>query len=48
LATKFHDYADPVLGRARALALYNAVFDLDACTDLTEFTRLLARDAPHR
>jgi 2-methylcitrate dehydratase len=49
LATKFHDYADPVLGRARTLTLYNAVFDLDACTDLTEFTRLLAaRDAPHR
>jgi 2-methylcitrate dehydratase len=49
LATKFHDYADPVLGRARALTLHNAVFDLDACTDLTEFTRLLAaRDAPHR
>src|SRR5580704_2373614 len=49
LATKFHDYADPVLGRAGALALHNAIFDLDACTDLTEFTRLLAaRDVPHR
>ena len=42
LATKFHDYADPVLGRAGAIALRNAVFNLDACTDLTEFTRLLA------
>jgi 2-methylcitrate dehydratase len=49
LATKFHDYADPVLGHAGALALRNAVFDLDACEDLTEFTRLLtAGEAPRR
>jgi 2-methylcitrate dehydratase len=47
LATKFHNYADPVLGRARAVTLRKAVFDLDACTDLTEFTRLLtASDGP--
>jgi 2-methylcitrate dehydratase len=45
LAAKFHDYADPVLTRAGALALRRAVDDLDACNDLREFTRLLA---PHQ
>jgi 2-methylcitrate dehydratase len=42
LAGKFHDYADPVLTRAGALALRNAVRDLAACPDLREFTSLLA------
>jgi 2-methylcitrate dehydratase len=42
LAAKYHDYADPVLTRAGALALRKAVYDLDACDDLGEFTRLLA------
>ena len=42
LATKFHDYADPVLTRAGALALRDAVRDLAACPDLREFTCLLA------
>jgi len=41
LAAKYHDYADPVLTRAGALALRNAVHDLDACDDLGEFARLL-------
>lgn len=41
LAAKYHDYADPVLTRAGALALRNAVHDLDACDDLSEFARLL-------
>jgi 2-methylcitrate dehydratase len=49
LAAKFHEYADPVLTRAGALALRNAVGDLAACPDLREFTRLLApRGAPAR
>jgi 2-methylcitrate dehydratase len=42
LAGKFHGYADPVLTRAGALALRNAVRDLAACPDLREFTSLLA------
>ncbi len=41
LAAKFHDYTDPVLGRAGALALRKAVLDLDACADIREFTCLL-------
>jgi 2-methylcitrate dehydratase len=41
-AAKFHDYADPVLAAAGALALREAVLDLDACDDLTEFAPLLA------
>jgi 2-methylcitrate dehydratase len=44
LAAKYHDYADPVLTRAGALALRKAVYDLDACDDLGEFTRLLVAD----
>jgi 2-methylcitrate dehydratase len=42
LAAKYHDYADPVLTHAGALALRNAVYDLDACDDLREFARLMA------
>jgi len=42
LGAKFHDYADPVLTRTAALALRKAVYDLEACDDLSEFTRLLA------
>jgi 2-methylcitrate dehydratase len=42
LASKFHDYTDPVLTHAGALALRNAVRDLAACPDLREFTSLLA------
>jgi 2-methylcitrate dehydratase len=42
LAAKFHEYADPVLGRAGALALRGAVLDLDACSDIGELTRLLS------
>ncbi len=42
LAAKFHDYADPVLTPAGALALRDAVNNLDRCTDLNEFTRLFA------
>jgi 2-methylcitrate dehydratase len=49
LAGKFHDYADPVLTRAGALALRNAVRDLAACPNLREFTSLLAaRNAADR
>ena len=43
LATKFHKYADPVLGSNGALELRQAVSDLEACDDLREFTRLLTR-----
>lgn len=43
LATKFHEYADPVLGSNGALELRQAVSDLEACDDLREFTRLLTR-----
>jgi 2-methylcitrate dehydratase len=42
LAAKFHEYADPVLTPAGALALREAVGDLEACTDLRNFTSLLA------
>jgi 2-methylcitrate dehydratase len=42
LAAKYHDYADPVLTRAGALALRRAVADLDACDHLGEFARLFA------
>lgn len=42
LASKFHDYTDPVLAPAGALALREAVHDLDRCDDLSEFARLLA------
>jgi 2-methylcitrate dehydratase len=45
LAAKYHDYADPVLTRAGALALRKAVYDLDACDDLNEFARLLVAGA---
>jgi 2-methylcitrate dehydratase len=49
LAAKFHEYADPVLTRAGALALRDAVRDLAACPDLREFAGLLApRRAPVR
>jgi len=41
LAAKFHDYADPVLGRPAARALRDAVLDLDACADIGELTPLL-------
>jgi 2-methylcitrate dehydratase len=41
LAAKFHEYTDPVLGRAGALALRKAVLDLDACADINGLTRLL-------
>jgi 2-methylcitrate dehydratase len=41
LAAKYHDYADPVLTPAGALALRKAVSDLDACDDLREFTPLM-------
>ena len=44
LAAKFHDYADPVLTRAGALALREGVRNLDMYADISEFTRLLA---PH-
>jgi 2-methylcitrate dehydratase len=44
LAGKYHEYADPVLTRAGAVALREAVSDLDACDDLCEFTRLLVAD----
>lgn len=40
LAAKYHDYADPVLSRARALSLRNAVFALDDCEDVTELSPL--------
>jgi 2-methylcitrate dehydratase len=43
LATKFHEYADPVLGAKKALELRQAVGDLETCADLREFTRLLGR-----
>jgi 2-methylcitrate dehydratase len=47
LAAKFHDYADPVLTQAGARRLHDAVFDVDACDDLTEFASLLAaREVP--
>jgi len=42
LAEKFHNYADRALTPAGAVALRNAIYDLDACDDLSEFTRLLA------
>jgi 2-methylcitrate dehydratase len=45
LAAKYHDYADPVLTRSGALALREAVNDLDACDDLSEFTPLLVASA---
>jgi 2-methylcitrate dehydratase len=41
LAAKFHEYTDPVLGRAGALVLRKAVLDLDDCEDINELTRLL-------
>ena len=41
LAAKFHEYTDPVLGRAGALALRKAVLDLDDCEDINGLTRLL-------
>jgi 2-methylcitrate dehydratase len=41
LAAKFHEYTDPVLGRAGARALRAAVLDLDACADISELTRLV-------
>ncbi len=40
LVDKFHGYADPVLGRAGAERLRQAVNDLDACDDLRDFARL--------
>ena len=49
LAAKFHEYADPVLAPAGALALREAVRDLESCPDLRELTGLLApRAAPVR
>jgi len=48
LAGKYHDYADPVLGHAAAVALRNAVSDLDACGDLREFTRLFVATGASR
>jgi 2-methylcitrate dehydratase len=42
LAAKFHDYADPVLRLEGALALRDAVRNLDTCADLGDFARLLA------
>jgi 2-methylcitrate dehydratase len=48
LAAKYHDYADPVLTHAGALALRKAVYDLDTCNDLREFTRLLAAGGGRR
>ena len=42
LAAKFHEYTDPVLGHAGALALRKAVLDLDACADISELTHMLA------
>jgi 2-methylcitrate dehydratase len=42
LAAKFHEYTDPVLGRQGALALREAVRDLQACADITGLTRLLS------
>ena len=42
LAAKFHEYADPVLGHAGALALRHAVLDLDACQNIGEVTRLMS------
>jgi 2-methylcitrate dehydratase len=41
LTAKFHEYTDPVLGRAGALALRKAVLDLDDCEDINGLTRLL-------
>jgi 2-methylcitrate dehydratase len=41
LAAKFHEYTDPVLGRAGAQALREAALDLDACADISGFARLL-------
>ena len=42
LAAKFHDYADPVLRLEGALALRDAVRNLDTCANLGDFARLLA------
>jgi 2-methylcitrate dehydratase len=42
LADKFLGYAMPVLGRSRALALHDAVLQLDAYDDLAHFTPLLS------
>jgi 2-methylcitrate dehydratase len=42
LAAKFHEYTDPVLGRQGALALREAVRDLQACADIAGLTRLLS------
>lgn len=41
LEAKFHDYADPVLGRARADALAAAVWSLEDCADVRDLTALL-------
>jgi 2-methylcitrate dehydratase len=41
LAAKFHAYANPALGRERALELRTAVSSLENCEDLSEFASLL-------
>jgi 2-methylcitrate dehydratase len=40
LAAKFHEYSDPILGRAGARALREAVLDLDGCADVSEIAGL--------
>jgi 2-methylcitrate dehydratase len=45
LAAKYHDYADPVLTHSGAVALRKAVYDLDACDDLSGITPLLVAGA---
>jgi 2-methylcitrate dehydratase len=42
LAAKFHAYADPVLGSAKANALRHAVSNLESCANLREWGALLA------
>ena len=42
LAVKFHAYADPVLGSTKAHALRDAVAELENCTNLREWSELLA------
>ncbi len=42
LEAKFHDYADPVLGQARAAALAEAVWALEDCADIRDLMGMLA------
>jgi 2-methylcitrate dehydratase PrpD len=41
LAAKFHEYADPVLGRPRATALAQAVMALEDCASIRELMSMM-------